>query len=306
MCDIKKVHDNSIPSKALYRGTLPLGDMKFDCAILDNGLRVLTATAVFGAFGRPRKGMNTRLKIDGTKIPPFIAAKNLEPYINKDIIARTQPIVYTDGQRFRTGYEAALLPKMCAIYLEARRDGVLSESQKRFAVQAEILLTAFAQVGIDALIDEATGYQGDRKHDALRLLLLKYLAEGMRKWVKTFPDSLFAEMDRLYGNETTKSNKRPQYYGKFINEYIYKPIENGYLKNELNKVNIDDKGKRRARFHQWLTDSGRTVLVHQIGRVEGLLGVCDNISDFKSKIAKQRRITIAPQLFDNDNQIINV
>ncbi len=27
------------------------------------------------------KGMNSRLEIEGTKLPPFLASKNLEPYI---------------------------------------------------------------------------------------------------------------------------------------------------------------------------------------------------------------------------------
>ena len=43
------------------------------------------------------------------------------------------------------------------------------------------------------------------------------------------------------------------------------------MKNKLDELNITDEGKRKARFHQWLTDEGRTVLIHQIGRVQGLM-----------------------------------
>jgi hypothetical protein len=64
--------------------------------------------------------------------------------------------------------------------------------------------------------DEATGFQRDRKHDALRLLLWKYIAEGLQKWLNTVPDSFFLELDKLYNNEPTASHKRPQYYGHFI------------------------------------------------------------------------------------------
>ncbi|MDP2246877.1 MAG: P63C domain-containing protein, partial [Nitrosomonadales bacterium] len=211
--------------KALYIGTLPIGDIVLDCAVLDNGARVLTATSIFTAFGRARKGMNSRLEIDGTKLPPFLASKNLEPFINQDVIERTMPIRYLDGAKEKTGYVAGLLPKMCEIYLSARRvGGVLTASQEKLAEQSEILLSALAQVGIDALVDEATGFQYDRKHNALRLLLSKYIAEGLQKWLFTFPDSFFVELDRLYGNEPTTSRKRPQYYGKFINKYVYDPI----------------------------------------------------------------------------------
>ena len=71
--------------KALYTGVLPIGDVEIDCAVLDDGRRVLTATSIFNAFDRTRKGMNSRLEIEGTKIPPFLAAKNLEKYTNNDV-----------------------------------------------------------------------------------------------------------------------------------------------------------------------------------------------------------------------------
>lgn len=290
---------------ALYRGVLPIGDTELGCAVLDDGSRILSASSVFEAFGRTRKGMNSRLEIDGTRIPPFLAAKNLEKYINQDVIDRTSRIDYLDGNVKKSGYVASILPKMCELYLQARRDKVLAPSQQPLAEKAEILLLALAQVGIDALIDEATGFQYDRKHDALRLLLSKYIAEGLQAWLLTFPDSFFAELDRLYGNEKTTSRKRPQYYGVFINKYVYEPIEHGYVKQELNKLNITDEGKRKARFHQWLSSEGRQILVHQIGRVQGLIEMFQTITDFKRATLKQKQISIAPYLFDEMNNIID-
>lgn len=290
--------------KTSYPGLLPIGGVDLDCAVLDDGVRVLTASSVFTAFGRPRKGANSRLEIDGTKIPPFLAAKNLEPFINQEVLRRTRIIKYVDGRQEKTGYAAGLLPKMCEVYLAARRAGVLTESQNKLAIQAEILLGALAEVGIDALIDEATGFQKDRKHDALRLLLARYLAEGLQKWIHTFPDSFFLELDRLYGNEPTTSRSRPQYYGKFINKYIYEPIEYGYLKSRLNELNITPDGKRKARFHQWLNADGRSMVVHQIGRVQGKMEDCTDIRHFNNKATQQKQISIAPYLFDEMNRVI--
>ncbi|MCQ4105142.1 P63C domain-containing protein [Erwinia persicina] len=297
--------DEEVLLKAIYQGSLPIGDATLDCAVLEDGTRVLSATSIFNAFGRSRKGMNGRLEIDGTKIPPFLAAKNLESLITQDVIDRTKLITYIDGTKKKQGYAATLLPRMCQIYLDARRKDLLLQSQEKLAIQAEILLSAFAMVGIDALVDEATGYQHDRKHDALRLLLSKYISEGLQKWMLTFPDSFFAELDRLYSNESTSSRKRPQYYGKFINKYVYDPIEHGYLKKELDNLNIKEDGKRRARFHQWLNDNGRNILIHQIGRVQGLMETCPNIDKFKKASQKQKDISIAPYLFDEMNNIID-
>jgi len=197
-----------------------------------------------------------------------------------------------------------LLPAMCNVYLAARRDKeVLVASQLKLAEQSEIISSALAMVGIDALVDEATGYQLDRKHDALRMLLSKYIAEGLQKWILTFPDSFFAELDRLYGNQPTTARNRPQYYGHFINKYIYDPLENGYVKNKLNELNITPDGKRRAKFHQWFKTDGRNILIHQIGRVQGKMEDYTTIEKFKAASAKQKLISIAPYLFDEMNQI---
>lgn len=290
--------------KALYKGVLPIAGSDLDCVVLNDGRRIITATAIFDAFDRARKGMNDRLEINGTKIPPFLAAKNLEPYVTKDVLERTKLIEYQDGTSKKTGYVATLIPKMCEVYLSARRNNDLIATQQKLAIKAELLLSALAQVGIDALVDEATGYQYDRKHDALRILLNQYVAEGMQKWMKMFPDSFFECLDKLYGNETTTSQKRPQYYGGFINRHIYEPIEHGYVKQELDKLNITDQGKRKGRFHQWLNDNGKNILMMQIGKVQGVMELFDDIDSFKKAIKKQKTISVAPYLFDEMNNII--
>lgn len=286
-----------------YTGNLPIGDIDLECAVLEDGMRILTASSIFSAFDRTRKGINDRLEINGTKIPPFLAAKNIEPYLSAELIELCIPIQYKDGSSIKEGYTAILLPKMCSLYLKMRREDALTGSQEKLALKSEILLEAFAQVGIDALVDEATGYQRDRKHDALRILLNKYLAESLQRWLLTFPDSFFLELDRLYGNEQTTSRKRPQYYGNFINKYIYEPIEYGFLKSRLDELNIGDDGKRKARFHQWLSQEGRNILVHQIGRVQGMMESCNNISDFKKREQLKKQISIAPYLFEEMNDI---
>jgi hypothetical protein len=295
---------------ALYSGVLPIGDVELDCAVLEDGTRVLSERAVHRAFGSKRGGSHwKRVKEQGggANLPSFLSATNLAPFISdslaKDLV---EPIRYLvgPGGSVANGIKAERLPEVCGVWLAARRDGQLLPSQEHLAKRAEVLMEAFAKVGIIALIDEATGYQLDRKHDALRLLLNKYIAEGLQKWIHTFPDTFFAELDRLYGNPKTSPRSRPQYYGRFINKYVYDPIENGYVKAELDKLNITDEGKRRARFHQWLTEDGRTILVRQIGRVEGVMEMCDDIEHFKKVAQRQRTISVAPYLFDEMNRII--
>lgn len=64
------------------------------------------------------------------------------------------------------------------------------------------------------------------------------------------------------------------------------------------------RSKRKARFHQWLTDEGRTILTRQMGKVEGIMEMCDHIDQFKEVAKRRKAVTIAPYLFDEMNQII--
>jgi P63C domain len=296
---------------ALYSGVLPIGDIELDSSVLEDGTRVLSERAVHRTFGSKRGGSHwRRMKAnpDGANLPSFMSAKNLAPSIPPKLKASlVRPLRYhvSLGSPVANGMKAEFLPDICGVWLTARRsENGLLPSQEHLAEQAEILMHAFAKVGIVALIDEATGYQRDRKHNALRLLLNKYIVEGLQKWLHTFSDYFFTELDRLYDNPKTTPRNRPQYNGKFINKNVYDPIENGYVKAELDKLNITDKGKRRARFHQWLTEEGRTILTRQIGCVEGIMEMCKDIEHFKLVARRQKTITVVPYLFDEMNRII--
>jgi hypothetical protein len=110
----------------------------------------------------------------------------------------------------------------------------------------------------------------------------------LQKLVKQFDDDFFQALGRLYQNEKTTSRARPQYYGKFINQYVCKPLENGYVKAELNKLNITEEGKRKAQFHQWLTkDSGIKLLARQIGRVQQAMDDSDSLEQVSFLMKKK-------------------
>ena len=297
--------------KAIYSGKLPIGGLELDCYVLndDKNTRILSAKSIFTAFDRPTRGNRERdtfeYKGELIQLPPFLASKALYPLINSDLLGLIQKIEFIDGTIRKTGYDANILPAMCELYMRARREKKLAKLQLKLATQAEILQSAFARVGIQALIDEATGFQYDRKNDALRYLLQQYIAEGLQKWIKTFPDEFFDELNRLYENETMQSNKRPQYYGKFINTYIYEPLENGYIKAELDKKNITDDGKRKARFHQWLTKFGKEQLTKQIWKVLGAMQVSTDLENAKFLLAKQAGMTtFSKDLFETKEVIV--
>jgi hypothetical protein len=165
------------------------------------------------------------------------------------------------------------------------------------AEQAKILLTAFAKVGVTALIDEATGFQEVRSPDALRILVQQYIEQEKREWEKQFPNEYYDELNRVYGSKrltTTGSGaviqNRPQHFAKFTRSYVYHPLENGAVLEELDRVNpkMDKKGTRRARFHQHLSEGyGIEKLKRQVGEILTLIKVSDTIGQFKRLFAKR-------------------
>ena len=61
--------------KSKYEGELHIGDKTLPCAVLDDGTRILTATSVFEAFDRPRKGKSSE-SYRADQMPSFINANN--------------------------------------------------------------------------------------------------------------------------------------------------------------------------------------------------------------------------------------
>ena len=275
--------------KATHEGTLKLGDKELPCAVLSNGMRVLTASAVFQAFERPRKGKSSKgYKAD--QMPSFINANNLQPFINEDIKGWTSLVEYKAiSGGVKSGYDARVLRGLCKVYMDAKRAGVLQSTQERLAVISEALLYALADIGITALVDEATGYQHSRERDELQKLLKAYVSEALLPWQKRFPDAFYLHLFRLNGWDYTIESikKRPGVVGKWTNELIYKQLPEGVL-DELKRVTPrSEQGNATHRYHQHLTEGiGNNHLANQIQRVIGIMEVSDDWGDFLDKFNK--------------------
>jgi len=142
---------------------------------------------------------------------PFLAAKNLKEFISKDLEESTKPQEFLTKKGAKAfGYRAELLPQVCEVYLQARDNLKLHPSQAKTCKSAEIIMRGLAQVGITALVDEATGYQDVRARDALAIILEQYIADEHRKWTECFPEKFYKEMFRL--NIKTATNHRLKYF----------------------------------------------------------------------------------------------
>lgn len=175
------------------------------------------------------------------------------------------------SQSDTNGYEVTLLVDICSIIIDANRAGDFDDT--KIVRNADIIIRSVAKVGIIALVDEVTGYQQDknRAKDELQKFLAQFISDEASRWVKTFNDSFFEMIYRMHGWSWTLTHRRPGVVGKWINDIVYERLAPVIL-TELQKVNPKtDKGTRKDRHHQHLTeDVGRPKLKEHLAAVEAL------------------------------------
>ena len=199
-------HGHEIQEVA-YPGTLKLGAAEIECAVLKDGTRLISQRGFARGLGASKPMSMTRR--GAGKLPAFLNANNLKPFISKELVEAASPIPYLTPQRGNIAYgiRAEATPKICAVWLKARDAGVLKHNQIHLAEAADVIIRGLAEVGIVALIDEATGYQADRERDALAKILEAFVAKELRKWVKTFDPAYYEGLCRLWGSSLPTSKK---------------------------------------------------------------------------------------------------
>lgn len=264
---------------------LRIGDVEIPCFVLEDGTRVLSQGGFSGAVGMARGGS----MIAGmNRLELFVSRKSVNPFIPSDLVERFAnpiPFITPEGMRAH-GFEATLLADLCEAVLKAREARVLQKQQLGIAAKCEVLVRGFARVGIVALVDEATGYQKDRARDALATILEAFVAKELQPWIKTFSTDYYEQIFRLRGLVFPKDSvKRPQYFGGITNNVVYRRLAPGVLE-ELKKVSTrDSQGRRRNKFHQWLTpEQGYPKLREHLGAVVAVMKLSNGWQDFMQKL----------------------
>lgn len=87
-----------------------------------------------------------------TRLVRYLNQKSLKPFISKYLgVDHLSPLVCNDNGKVLHGYKATALADICDAFLEARKNIPLSPRQEIIAEQCEILMRAFARVGIISL-----------------------------------------------------------------------------------------------------------------------------------------------------------
>lgn len=283
----------SLP-KATHEGILTIGDMEIPCAVLDNGMRVLTQSGVMVALGRARQAKGRKYYDADVNLPAFLTAKNLKPFIPSSLQVTSSQIEFRTLSGVRAfGYSADLLPQVCGVFLDAKGAGVLAHTQEHIAERSLILIRGFASVGIIALVDEATGYQYDRPRRDLEEYLEKFLSESLRRWVRTFPGDYFKHLCRLKNVPLRPDMKLPQYFGHLTNDLIWRRIAPGLLRKL--KERRSERGNPSNKLHSWTSEElGKPELLLHLGTVVGLMKIHTDYDKFHAQLDE-----IAPVYPDN-------
>lgn len=269
--------------RATHSGDLNIGDISIPCAVLEDGRRVLWQQGFLRALGRTGRARTSAVPSNPSnssfELPLFLSADNLKPFLNNDLIEAAKPVVFRPlvGGPMSVGYRAELLPQVCNVIMEAGDAKALRPNQLHIYERTKILVRGLAIVGITALVDEATGYQEIRDRRALEAILDSFLRAELAAWAKRFPDEFYQQIFRLK-KWTWKgmSVNRPGVVGKYTNDLVYQRLAPGILE-ELQKLNPkNERGRRKAAHHQWLTeDIGHPALAQHVYALIGFMRAAD-------------------------------
>ena len=268
---------------AQHRGFLTVFNPAIPCYVLSTGVRVIGRTSATEVLTGIKGGGSLEKYIDVNSLKPFISkGKVLE-----EMVAFRLPEVEGLGKAVK-GLSSSSFIELCQGFVNAMNAHLLGQAkltdrQLQMGVKASIFLSACAKVGLDALIDEATGYQYERTKDALQLKLKAYLADEMRKWERTFPEELWIEFGRLTGWSHSVTN-RPKYWGKLVMELVYEyldPDVAAWLKKHA------PEPRHGQNYHQWVSGQfGLKKLVEHIWMLIGVAKSCNTMMELRDRMAE--------------------
>jgi hypothetical protein len=239
---------------ANHGGTLRFGEISVDCYVTENGCRVVSGSGLRDALMLVDSDSSQK---SGSRISRLLDNKKLNPlFIELNSVGLFAPIKCKYKGRPINGYDANVIVDICSVMYKAGLLGLITTPRlKIIAEQCGVIFSAFAKLGITALIDEATGYQEVRDKDALQKILDKFLTDYAHRWSKTFPNEFWVKLLRAKGYDSYVGLPTPQFVGHWVNDVVYARLAPGIL-DELKKRNprIKVTGNRQFKHTQFLSE----------------------------------------------------
>ena len=125
---------------------------------------------------------------------------------------------------------------------------------------ADTIVESFAELGVIALIDEATSYQRERGSDALQRILDRLVAAKAQPYEVRFPTDFYAEICRLRGWDFDATNPAGG-FAYLTNDLVYSRLAPGVLDALREADPLVAPGIRSRKLHQHLSaDDGVRLL----------------------------------------------
>ena len=258
---------------AKFRGQIELGGDLVDCYVLDTGERVISLRSTLKAIAN----------VDAGNLGEYVGAKALKPFIKKEKVLGELPDFHIPGTQLRgKGLTSNQFEEICRGYVRALWEKApLTARQQEIAIKCAVITAGLTRIGLDALIDEATGYQYERASDALQIKLRAFIADELRAWEKTFPDELWEEVGRLTKWQGSL-NSRPKWWGKLVIELVYDTLDPDvaeYLK--------ENKPSPGVHWHRQLTENyGVRQLVSRCYEIVGIAKTCSNMRELRDRVTE--------------------
>ena len=173
--------------KVAHQGIWKVSEsVSIDCYVTSNKKRLLSLNGTARALGLVGGGSRA--------LPRNLQSKWIEPYLsdrlkewkNRALEGKIERLEVISGPAI-VPFEASLFVDVCTAYMEAAENNDLPKRNTETVWRLSRIISALAKVGIDALVDEITGYQQERERDELQEVLKKYINEEFLEWTKCFP-----------------------------------------------------------------------------------------------------------------------
>lgn len=240
-----------------------------DCYVLEDGRRVVS-----------QRGVVRLLSSDATGSAPLGRFVGRLPKQYGHLA--TQPVLTfarPDGGVAK-GREALWVVDLLRAYDEADDLDLLHTQQRPLAKNARKVLRALAGVGLESLIDEATGYQAERAADAMQVRLDAILGEGLCPWDRMWSAPVVDPIARLHGQRYV-GGTQPRWLASTYAK-IYRLILGEDVVAELKRRNPEPEFG--ANHHQWLTPAARRTLRRQLDRVSAIAATSSTTREFWAKL----------------------
>lgn len=259
------------------------GSIEIQCYVLEDEMRVLNLRSLQSGIGMSEGGG----KGGARKIPALMAriAKSGIDIMDLDVRANDPIRFLTPGGVIADGYDAKILPDICAVLIAADRKGVLDKRYSHLAERAATMQHGFATLGIIGLVDQVTGYEDQKKARDFGKILEAFVAKEMRPYIPKFPPEFYKEICRLRKIPyDPNSVKRPPYFGHLTNKVIYHRLAPGVWQ-ELKRKAQSSTTVAKPHLHRFLTDDiGDPRLRDVISKNVATMMLSDNWHDFLAKL----------------------